>query len=57
MSDLTCRHCGEPIREGDTVVPWVHVATHNGFCDVNSPADAVNHRRMPPQERYEAEPI
>ena len=51
-----CRHCGRPIRQGDDVAPWVHTDTGNGFCDVEGPADAVAGRRMPPQERYEAEP-
>ena len=51
-----CRHCGRPIRHGDDVAPWVHDRTGNSFCDVDGPADAVAGRRMPPQERYEAEP-
>ena len=53
---MTCRHCGRPIRRGDDVAPWVHVDSGNGFYDVAGPADAVEGRRMPPQERYEAEP-
>ena len=51
-----CRHCQRPIRPGDDVAPWVHTDTGNSFCDVEGPADAVEGRRMPPRERYEAEP-
>ena len=57
MTGQPCRYCREPIRRGDTVAPWVHVATGNSFCDVTGPADAVAHAAtMPPQERYEAGP-
>ena len=39
----TCAHCGEPIRRTtiDPAVPWVHLHSRNGFCDVTTPESAV----------------
>ncbi len=38
-----CRHCGEPIRRTtmDDAVPWIHLHSRNGHCDVTSPESAV----------------
>lgn len=54
---MRCQHCGRHIRPThDQGVPWVHEDSHNAFCDVTTPLDAVFFTRMPPAERYEATP-
>lgn len=58
MTAMICKHCGETIRESvDPSVPYVHEHSHNGFCDVTSPANAVRLAAFNPTGmRTEAEP-